>query len=213
MNGCKQYFFKFSLKGEYQPFFPLCFRHWRQICEELERSFDPSSDDFTLEKIISLNLDHYAGTICEISGAASKELSIEQVQIWFCNLFTLLYSAVEMIWTAAETDSPLFWLQLWQLVQLRLNHLNPASSHPSSFVALTLRGYIKAALQPSLCTLKCGAISMHSCHAISTSFVKSASNCSFRSWDSIQGPQSEEEPKRSSCLMLLNPPKNWIKQL
>ncbi|MEQ2248781.1 Dynein heavy chain 2, axonemal, partial [Ilyodon furcidens] len=53
-------------------------RHWRQIYEELERSFDHTSADFTLEKIISLKMDHYAGSICEISGAASKELSIEQ---------------------------------------------------------------------------------------------------------------------------------------
>ncbi|MEQ2165650.1 hypothetical protein GOODEAATRI_019309 [Goodea atripinnis] len=56
----------------------FCFRHWRQIYEELERSFDHTSADFTLEKIISLKMDHYAGSICEISGAASKELSIEQ---------------------------------------------------------------------------------------------------------------------------------------
>ncbi|KAM4714769.1 dynein axonemal heavy chain 2 [Anableps anableps] len=53
-------------------------RHWKQICEELERSFDHTSAEFTLERIISLNLDHYAATIYEISGAASKELSIEQ---------------------------------------------------------------------------------------------------------------------------------------
>ncbi|KAK5609612.1 Dynein heavy chain 2, axonemal [Crenichthys baileyi] len=53
-------------------------RHWRQICEELERSFDHTSADLTLEKIISLKMDHYAGSISEISGAASKELSIEQ---------------------------------------------------------------------------------------------------------------------------------------
>ncbi|KAM4540607.1 dynein axonemal heavy chain 2-like [Fundulus diaphanus] len=53
-------------------------RHWGQICEELERSFDHTSAEFTLERIISLNLDHYAATISEISGAASKELSIEQ---------------------------------------------------------------------------------------------------------------------------------------
>ncbi|XP_054907024.1 dynein axonemal heavy chain 2 isoform X1 [Poeciliopsis prolifica] len=53
-------------------------RHWMQICEDLERTFDHTSPDFTLEKIISLNLDHYASVISEISGAASKELSIEQ---------------------------------------------------------------------------------------------------------------------------------------
>lgn len=37
-------------------------------------------DDFTLEKIIELGLDQFAMQISDISGAASKELSIEQVQ-------------------------------------------------------------------------------------------------------------------------------------
>ncbi|KAI3375810.1 hypothetical protein L3Q82_004092 [Scortum barcoo] len=53
-------------------------RHWKQICEELQCSFDPTSTDFTMEKIISLGLDKYADKMCEISGAATKELSIEQ---------------------------------------------------------------------------------------------------------------------------------------
>ena len=38
-----------------------------------------SADDFTLEKIIELGLDQFADQISEVSGAASKELSIEQV--------------------------------------------------------------------------------------------------------------------------------------
>ncbi|XP_075307002.1 dynein axonemal heavy chain 2 [Odontesthes bonariensis] len=53
-------------------------RHWKQICEELQSSFEPTSAEFTLEKIITLGLDDYAEKISEISGAASKELSIEQ---------------------------------------------------------------------------------------------------------------------------------------
>ncbi|XP_075968107.1 dynein axonemal heavy chain 2 [Anarhichas minor] len=53
-------------------------RHWKQICEELQCSFDHTSTDFTLEKIISLELDEYTDKICEISGAASKELFIEK---------------------------------------------------------------------------------------------------------------------------------------
>ncbi|KAM3857822.1 dynein axonemal heavy chain 2 [Diretmus argenteus] len=53
-------------------------RHWKQIRHELQRSFDQTSPEFTLETIISLGLDQYADKICEISGAASKELSIEQ---------------------------------------------------------------------------------------------------------------------------------------
>ncbi|KAM4612372.1 dynein axonemal heavy chain 2 [Polymixia lowei] len=53
-------------------------RHWNQIRHELQCSFDQSSAEFTLEKLVSLGLDQYADTICEISGAASKELSVEQ---------------------------------------------------------------------------------------------------------------------------------------
>ncbi|XP_028285542.1 dynein heavy chain 2, axonemal [Parambassis ranga] len=53
-------------------------RHWSQICMKVDSSFDPTSAEFTLEKIMSLGLDRCADFICEISGAASKELSIEQ---------------------------------------------------------------------------------------------------------------------------------------
>ncbi|XP_077357601.1 dynein axonemal heavy chain 2 isoform X2 [Festucalex cinctus] len=53
-------------------------RHWAQICNEVQSSFDHMSNDFNLEKIISLGFDKYADKISEISGAASKELSIEQ---------------------------------------------------------------------------------------------------------------------------------------
>lgn len=59
---------------------PLSFRHWKQICDELQCSFDHTSAEFTLEQIISLGLDKDADKICEIAGAARKELSIEQVQ-------------------------------------------------------------------------------------------------------------------------------------
>lgn len=61
-------------------------RHWKQICEELQCFFDPTSPEFTLDKIISLGFDLFAEKICEISGAASKELSIEQVPL--CCSFT-----------------------------------------------------------------------------------------------------------------------------
>ncbi|XP_057714813.1 dynein axonemal heavy chain 2 isoform X3 [Corythoichthys intestinalis] len=62
-------------------------RHWKQICEEVQSSFDHTSVDFTLEKIIALGFDKYSDKISDISGAASKELSIEQglndiIQTW-----------------------------------------------------------------------------------------------------------------------------------
>ena len=54
-------------------------RHWSEIKSEVQKPFDHESDTFTLEKIVNLNLDQFAEQISEISGAASKELSIEQV--------------------------------------------------------------------------------------------------------------------------------------
>ncbi|XP_049338447.1 dynein axonemal heavy chain 2 [Astyanax mexicanus] len=53
-------------------------RHWNQIKQEMQRSFDHNSAEFTLEKIVALGLEQHAERICEISGAARKELSIEQ---------------------------------------------------------------------------------------------------------------------------------------
>ena len=54
-------------------------RHWEQLKEEVQQPFDHTSDDFTLEKIMELGLDQYYEVIGNISSAASKELSIEQV--------------------------------------------------------------------------------------------------------------------------------------
>ncbi|KAL0970220.1 hypothetical protein UPYG_G00238880 [Umbra pygmaea] len=53
-------------------------RHWDQICHVVQRSFNHTDKEFTLEKIVALGLDQHADKISEISGAASKELSIEQ---------------------------------------------------------------------------------------------------------------------------------------
>uniref|UniRef100_A0A3P8VN13 Dynein axonemal heavy chain 2 n=1 Tax=Cynoglossus semilaevis TaxID=244447 RepID=A0A3P8VN13_CYNSE len=55
--------------------------HWKQICEELNCSFDPTSSEFTLGKIIDLGFEKYTDKIFEVAGAASKELSIEQENI------------------------------------------------------------------------------------------------------------------------------------
>ncbi|CAN9505279.1 unnamed protein product [Ophioblennius macclurei] len=53
-------------------------RHWKQICDELQCSYYPTSAEFTLEKIISLGLDRSAEKISDISGAANKELFMEE---------------------------------------------------------------------------------------------------------------------------------------
>ena len=62
-------------------------RHWSEIKSSIQKAFDHESDAFTLEQIIGLGLDQFAEQISEISAAASKELSIEQVlkeiaEIW-----------------------------------------------------------------------------------------------------------------------------------
>lgn len=53
-------------------------RHWQQLRGEVQKPFDHNSPEFTLEKIIEIGLDQYSELIGEISGAASKELAIEQ---------------------------------------------------------------------------------------------------------------------------------------
>ena len=60
----------------------------------MQRQFDHKSEEFTLEKIIEFGFDQYAETIGDISGAATKELAIEQVRnflstilINLCNKF------------------------------------------------------------------------------------------------------------------------------
>ena len=53
-------------------------RHWFEIKEEVGTPFEHETDDFTLEKIIELKLEEHAEKVCEISGAASKELAIEE---------------------------------------------------------------------------------------------------------------------------------------
>ena len=45
---------------------------------EIGRQFDAVSEEFTLEKIIEWGMDAYAEKISDISGAATKELMIEQ---------------------------------------------------------------------------------------------------------------------------------------
>jgi dynein heavy chain len=45
----------------------------------MQRQFDHKSQEFTLERIIEFGFDQYAEQINDISGAATKELAIEQV--------------------------------------------------------------------------------------------------------------------------------------
>ena len=68
-------------------------RHWTQIQEEMNRNFEHTSDEFTLEKIIEFGFDQYAEKINDISGAATKELAIE-----------LGLKEISDMWEATELD-------------------------------------------------------------------------------------------------------------
>lgn len=46
---------------------------------EMGRTFDHNAEDFTLERIIEYGFDQFSEQIGDISGAATKELAIEQV--------------------------------------------------------------------------------------------------------------------------------------
>jgi len=52
-------------------------RHWELVMNECGQRFDPTSDEFTLDKVVELGLDNYAENISEISNDATKELSVE----------------------------------------------------------------------------------------------------------------------------------------
>ena len=55
-------------------------RHWQQIRDDLGRTFDEASTEFTLERIVEFGFDTHAEFINQVSGSASKELIIETVR-------------------------------------------------------------------------------------------------------------------------------------
>ena len=61
-------------------------RHWTQLMEEVGKTFDPHSEDFTLETVIALGLEHYQETITTLSTAAGKELAIEEALVRIAGL-------------------------------------------------------------------------------------------------------------------------------
>ena len=63
----------------------------------MQRQFDHKSEEFTLEKIIEFGFDQYAETIGDISGAATKELAIEQVRNFFIYNFNQLLQQIQAI--------------------------------------------------------------------------------------------------------------------
>jgi len=56
-------------------------RHWKELRIEVKEDFDEQSEDFTLEKVMSLNLLNHQGMILEIGDNADKQLKIEDLLI------------------------------------------------------------------------------------------------------------------------------------
>ena len=56
-------------------------RHWKQLMEDVGKTFDPYADSFTLELVLDLGLEHHQEAISTMSTAAGKELAIEEALI------------------------------------------------------------------------------------------------------------------------------------
>jgi len=52
-------------------------RHWEQLRDEIQQSFDPYSEEFTLDKVFQLQLHLHADIIANLALIASRELTIE----------------------------------------------------------------------------------------------------------------------------------------
>jgi len=53
-------------------------RHWKELRFEVKDDFDETSEDFTLEKVFSLNLLNHQEKIMELADNARKQLKIEK---------------------------------------------------------------------------------------------------------------------------------------
>lgn len=56
-------------------------RHWTKVKEIVDRDFDETSEDFTLDTIAEMELQNYADQIDDISNSATMELAIEIVSV------------------------------------------------------------------------------------------------------------------------------------
>ena len=53
-------------------------RHWKELRFEVKDDFDETSDEFTLEKVFSLNLLNHQEKIYELGDNSKKQLKIEE---------------------------------------------------------------------------------------------------------------------------------------
>ena len=68
-------------------------RHWRSLMREVGVSFDPTSADFTLEKMMELQFPKFSDFIEELSSTANKEVAIE-----------LALRDIAAVWKSLEID-------------------------------------------------------------------------------------------------------------
>lgn len=54
-------------------------RHWKRVKDTIDRDFDETSEDFTLDAIIKMQMHNFAEQISEISSTATMELAVEVV--------------------------------------------------------------------------------------------------------------------------------------
>lgn len=66
-------------------------RHWKRVKDTIDRDFDETSEDFTLDAIIKMQMHNFAEQISEISNAATMELAIEVVSRWDRNTNRTIY--------------------------------------------------------------------------------------------------------------------------
>ena len=79
-------------------------RHWKQLMEDVGKTFDPYADTFTLELVLDLGLEHHQEAISTMSTAAGKELAIEEALI-----------KIEKLWD----DLPLDLVEYKEYLKLR----------------------------------------------------------------------------------------------
>lgn len=85
-------------------------RHWTRVKATVDRDFDETSKEFTLELIAEMQLQNFADEISEISNAATMELAIETVSklpliLTNCSLLIASVTVTASITYLAVSDS------------------------------------------------------------------------------------------------------------
>jgi dynein heavy chain len=79
-------------------------RHWRNLMREVGVAFDPTSSDFTLEKMMDLQFPKFSDFIEELSSTANKEVAIE-----------LALKDISAVWKNMEIDLVEYKAIYWKI--------------------------------------------------------------------------------------------------